>query len=248
MTCTIHTSVGRSLASTTPCPFSVSPRLLDCLHLIRQLTARTPPNPTPLLLPLAPHHPGPSIGPILGGALSESPAGWRATFYFLIGFGASCLALMVWLPETFRQERSMAWRLARDKALAHARHEDGKRSRPPSVVDKGLVVRGSQPMGKVLTASGEEVKVKVGLRDVNPLSATGVVLRQPQNVLAVLFSGCLFVSLLSSSPQGRQLILFISRQRRPFNTRSHSPQQGASRGSPGTLGRSSPGASCCRSV
>lgn len=91
----------------------------------------------------------------------------------------------------------MAWRLARDKALAHAKHDEEKRSRPSSLSDKGKpapgpAVRGSQPMGKVLTASGEEIKVKVGLKDVNPLSATGVVLRQPQNALAVLFSGCLF--------------------------------------------------------
>ncbi len=87
----------------------------------------------------------------------------------------------------------MAWRLARDKALAHAKHDEEKRSRPSSLSDKKPHrVQGSQPMGKVLTASGEEIKVKVGLKDVNPLSATGVVLRQPQNALAVLFSGCLF--------------------------------------------------------
>lgn len=103
---------------------------------------------------------------------------------------------MIWLPETFRQERSMAWRLARDKALAHARHDEDKRSRPPSLKEPRPApssrVRGSQPMAKVVTASGEEVRVKVGFTDVNPLSATGVVLRQPQNALAVVFSGCLF--------------------------------------------------------
>lgn len=38
---------------------------------------------------------GPSIGPILGGAISSTKGGWRATFYFLLGYGAVCLASMM---------------------------------------------------------------------------------------------------------------------------------------------------------
>lgn len=116
------------------------------------------------------------------------------------------------LPETYRKERSLAWRRARDLALAHARaksrpaslsdhhqhhsaaHDDlkpaahGTSSSPPAA--KGEAEAGSQEKEKPVAV--DEVKFKIGLRDVNPLSATGTVLRQPQNVCAVVFSGCLF--------------------------------------------------------
>ena len=83
------------------------------------------------LLPLL----GPSVGPLIGGLFTASSS-WRATFYFLEGvssnfpfvsltrharsrmgllmrrllqYGVICLLLMLWLPETFRKERSSAY-------------------------------------------------------------------------------------------------------------------------------------------
>ncbi|KAI5479119.1 MFS transporter [Pseudohyphozyma bogoriensis] len=54
---------------------------------------------------------GPSLGPLLGGAISNA-GGWRATFYFMIGLGVLCIALFLAFPETLRKERSLAWQQA----------------------------------------------------------------------------------------------------------------------------------------
>ncbi|KAK4702570.1 hypothetical protein P7C70_g3653, partial [Phenoliferia sp. Uapishka_3] len=65
---------------------------------------------------------GPSLGPLIGGALT-SKFSWRSTFYFLLAYGVICFLLMIWLPETFRKERSLAWRLAMERAQKHARDD-----------------------------------------------------------------------------------------------------------------------------
>jgi MFS family permease len=59
---------------------------------------------------------------LVGGALT-SKFTWRSTFYFLLAYGIVCLAMMIWLPETFRKERSMAWRLAMERAQKHAKED-----------------------------------------------------------------------------------------------------------------------------
>ncbi|KPV72502.1 uncharacterized protein RHOBADRAFT_66887 [Rhodotorula graminis WP1] len=65
---------------------------------------------------------GPALGPIIGGAVTAA-ADWRATFYFLLAYGCVCFLLALWLPDTFRKERSLAWRKARDRARQHAREK-----------------------------------------------------------------------------------------------------------------------------
>ncbi|GAA5916702.1 hypothetical protein JCM8208_000753 [Rhodotorula glutinis] len=65
---------------------------------------------------------GPALGPIIGGAVTAA-ADWRATFYFLLAYGVVCFLLALWLPDTFRKERSLAWRKARDRARQHAREK-----------------------------------------------------------------------------------------------------------------------------
>lgn len=54
------------------------------------------------------------------------------------------------------------------------------------------VLSGGQALRKVTTETGEEIPVKVHLRDVNPLSAVGTVFRQPNLALAVFSSGVIF--------------------------------------------------------
>ncbi|SCV74455.1 BQ2448_8094 [Microbotryum intermedium] len=150
----------------------------------------------------------PSIGPLLGGALTEVGS-WRTTFYFLIGYGVICLMTMLWL------ERSLAWRLAMKRARAHAKADRLKAEAALPKNDTLPLTRGppqtsfapapQRPNGptalpaltRVMTAlrgrSGDD-NVKIHLRDVNPFAATGAVLRQKNNFIAIAFSGLLFAS------------------------------------------------------
>lgn len=41
----------------------------------------------------------------------------------LLQYGCVCFLLALWLPDTFRKERSLAWRKARDRARQHAREK-----------------------------------------------------------------------------------------------------------------------------
>lgn len=54
------------------------------------------------------------------------------------------------------------------------------------------VLSGGQNLRKITTETGEEIPIKVHLRDVNPLSAVGIVLKQPNLSLAILSSGIVF--------------------------------------------------------
>ena len=63
----------------------------------------------------------------------------------------------------------------------------------PSIsAPKQPVLSGGQNLRKITTETGEEIPIKVHLRDVNPLSAVGIVLRQPNLALAILSSGIVF--------------------------------------------------------
>lgn len=121
---------------------------------------------------------------------------------------------MLWLPETFRKERSLAWRLAMQRARAHAKAdllkargdlpvEDKKQDPRPAPSTTFLSPTPSQlertdgsatfsALNRVKSAlslrSGED-NVKIHLRDINPFAATGQVLRRPENFIAILFSG-----------------------------------------------------------
>ncbi|TCD62101.1 hypothetical protein EIP91_007476 [Steccherinum ochraceum] len=66
---------------------------------------------------------GPSLGPIIGGVLTQA-FDWRATFWFLTIFTGICLFSFLLFKDTFRRERSLTYQLAaarlRKRALAHS--------------------------------------------------------------------------------------------------------------------------------
>ncbi|KAI0823183.1 MFS general substrate transporter [Trametes gibbosa] len=61
---------------------------------------------------------GPSLGPILGGALTQG-FDWRATFWFLAIFVGICFLLFIPFKDTFRRERSLVYQAALKRRLAH---------------------------------------------------------------------------------------------------------------------------------
>ncbi|GAA5868553.1 hypothetical protein JCM3774_005426 [Rhodotorula dairenensis] len=144
---------------------------------------------------------GPSIGPLLGGAIT-SASSWRSTFYFLIAYGGVCWVFALFLPDTFRRERSIAWRKARDRARQHAT-EDRLKARSTLPKDNTAPPAPTRtptfaPMRKMITGislrTNRDFKVKIRFSDINPLAAVGLVVKQPVNLLVLTFSGFLFAS------------------------------------------------------
>jgi MFS family permease len=55
---------------------------------------------------------GPSLGPLIGGALTQA-FGWRAVFWFLVIFAAvNFFSFLLFLKDTFRRQRSLAYQAA----------------------------------------------------------------------------------------------------------------------------------------
>ncbi|KAH8927156.1 MFS general substrate transporter [Atractiella rhizophila] len=145
---------------------------------------------------------GQSLGPLIGGAVTKA-SDWRATFYLIVAYAGLCVLILLFFPETFRKERSAAWRAALKRAIASAESEaDTKaKERREEDVEKGerigrkltiVSLGGSVLRVPTKDGEGEGVKVKISWRDLNPLSATGTVLKQLHNIVAIAFSGLLF--------------------------------------------------------
>lgn len=109
-------------------------------------------------------------------------------------YGGVCWLLALWLPDTFRHQRSLAWRKAYERAQQQARE---KRAKARSVLPKPASTSAFSPLRKIgtaLSAKSGDVKVKIRFRDINPMAAAGAVLREPANVLILTYSGLIFGS------------------------------------------------------
>ncbi|PPQ71064.1 hypothetical protein CVT26_011466 [Gymnopilus dilepis] len=73
---------------------------------------------------------GPSLGPIIGGALT-SLFSWRMTFYFLAIFGGVAFLGFVFFKDTFRPERSLVYQAAL-KDVADTRQQNRQPVTVPS--------------------------------------------------------------------------------------------------------------------
>lgn len=67
---------------------------------------------------------GPSVGTLLGGALSLTRPQWRTTFWFMFAYSAAVCLWSVFFQDTFRKERSLAWRAAYKRAVIAAKMKD----------------------------------------------------------------------------------------------------------------------------
>jgi MFS family permease len=160
---------------------------------------------------------GPSVGTLLGGALSLTKPQWRTTFWFMFAYSAAVCLWACFFQDTFRKERSLAWRAAykrakiaaklkdelkKEAAFQNARNNDGvddmpsaNRKLPWSRTVTKNVEEGANQTGrsesnmmqtqnlkllqdarkklvggggitKVVTETGEEIPIKVHLRDI----------------------------------------------------------------------------------
>ncbi|KZW03371.1 MFS general substrate transporter [Exidia glandulosa HHB12029] len=152
---------------------------------------------------------GASLGPILGGVLTQV-FNWRATFWCLVILGGIIwLAFLVFFKDTFRRERSLTYqralkraRLAAAKRKAAEREKLGGRfSRPTSpgpvepTDEKSAEQRRAQspiPGSGAVTPTIGLDNVKLSLGDVNPFHPLKQILRRKNNIAILVPSALMF--------------------------------------------------------
>ncbi|CCL99473.1 uncharacterized protein FIBRA_01491 [Fibroporia radiculosa] len=155
---------------------------------------------------------GPSVGPILGGALTQV-FNWRAPFWFLVIFTGLCCISFIFFKDTFRKERSLTYQTVLKRIKAHQvkSPSHGSHATPTS----GQVQSTESPDFKELkeeTASTtttivvgdveaqlstkEELTsvtdIKLTLRDANIIGPMVQVLHRLNNVIIIVASALLF--------------------------------------------------------
>ncbi|KAH9829693.1 MFS general substrate transporter [Rhodofomes roseus] len=155
---------------------------------------------------------GPSLGPIIGGILAQA-FNWRATFWFLVIFTGLCIIPFVFFKDTFRRERSLTYQAA----LQRHRGRETERAEPPNDTRQSSPSRPESPddgpaevksdcssvdtkVGDVdleahvpkLAGDPTPKKLRLSLKDVNPVQPMIQVLRRPNNVVIIIASALLF--------------------------------------------------------
>ncbi|KAJ8690655.1 hypothetical protein PTI98_012065 [Pleurotus ostreatus] len=165
---------------------------------------------------------GPSLGPILGGALTAGFS-WRACFWFMAIFsGLSFLSFLFFFKDTWRKERSLTYQNVLRARLRELEASENKRD---SVSAKNLgaetplpdhascvteitaapteksahtadplidILKNTVVESKGLPPALELPEIKLSLKDVNPVRPLLLVLRRPNNCIILLASGSFF--------------------------------------------------------
>ncbi|EIN12476.1 MFS general substrate transporter [Punctularia strigosozonata HHB-11173 SS5] len=122
---------------------------------------------------------GPSLGPIIGGLLTQF-FNWRATFWFMVIFaGLNLLSFVFIFKDTFRRERSLTYqqvlrRLEQERSAAST----AANSKRASQVTLSPVKRLDE--------------ITLSLKDVNPIGPVFMVLRRLNNFTILFASGLIF--------------------------------------------------------
>ena len=130
---------------------------------------------------------GPSLGPLLGGVLTQA-FDWRASLWLLAAIlGIDLVLFTFFFRDTFRSERSLTYQraLARRQSATMARTVgDTINSR-----EKGALGEGPTSPSSSCGAAAEldtEAKITPSLADVNPFPPLLLILRRRNNITTVL--------------------------------------------------------------
>ncbi|EGN98142.1 hypothetical protein SERLA73DRAFT_55283 [Serpula lacrymans var. lacrymans S7.3] len=149
---------------------------------------------------------GPSLGPILGGALTQG-FNWRAVFWFLVVWGFIILMAFLFLfKDTFRRERSLTYQHVLRMRMRERAHEHSKRS---TVTDRGHSTELDHAVPQDLEAQTKKsggtpappalTEVKLSLKDVNPFPPLWKILKRKNNISILIPSGLIFAFSYSMS-------------------------------------------------
>jgi len=132
---------------------------------------------------------GGSLGPILGGSLTQG-FNWRAVFWFLVIFaGLNFISFLVFFNDTFRRERSSAYQAVMKR---RSKEHDQITSQLTVVKNEGDGWARSKADNNPLAIEAPPLQdIKLSLTDVNPFPPLLLILKRWNN-LAILFpSGAL---------------------------------------------------------
>ncbi|KAF9230559.1 vacuolar DHA amino acid exporter [Melanogaster broomeanus] len=142
---------------------------------------------------------GPSLGPIIGGALTQGLS-WRAVFWFLVIWGGVIFAAFFFLfHDTFRKERSLAYqtvlkkqilehklRQASDAAQIEEKHVSEKKTSEEG--DERLAVPKDVEAQPVVVPAAAIKEIKLSLADVNPFPPYLRILSRRNNVRYIVLT------------------------------------------------------------
>ncbi|KAG1797872.1 major facilitator superfamily domain-containing protein [Suillus plorans] len=157
---------------------------------------------------------GPSLGPIIGGALTQG-LGWRAVFWFLVIWGGIIFsAFLFLLKDTFRKERSVTYqnvlkRRLREQQSSEAKDDSGNISEKelrvndenqtnpkdieaqPAVIPALAIREVNEAQPAVIPALAIR-EVKLSIADVNPFPPYLSILSRKNNFVILIPSGLIF--------------------------------------------------------
>lgn len=163
---------------------------------------------------------GPSMGPLLGGILTQL-FNWRATFWFLAIFGGMSLASFMLFRDTFRRERSLTYQAAlrrterrRDneansRSLSHTTtlevqdHQDchnDKIEQGADTTEKDFEAQTTSKCTAAETQISSAVPrdmqdINISLKEVNPITPLIMILRRRNNLAILIASGMWYSNL-----------------------------------------------------
>ncbi|KAG1763051.1 MFS general substrate transporter [Suillus occidentalis] len=141
---------------------------------------------------------GPSLGPIIGGALTQG-LGWRAVFWFLVIWGGIIFSAFLFLfKDTFRKERSVTYRNVlkrrlREQQSLEAKDESRKISEKKLQVNVENQTSSKDIEGQPTVIPPSAIReIKLSITDVNPFPPYLSIISRKNNFAIFIASGLIF--------------------------------------------------------
>lgn len=141
---------------------------------------------------------GPSLGPIIGGALTQG-LGWRAVFWFLVIWGGIIFSAFLFLfKDTFRKERSVTYRNVlkrrlREQQSSEAKDESRKISEKELQVNVENQTSSKDIEGQPTVIPPSAIReIKLSITDVNPFPPYLSIISRKNNFAIFIASGLIF--------------------------------------------------------
>jgi len=121
---------------------------------------------------------GPSLGPLLGGVVTNT-WNWRATFFLLTILGGIALCSFFFFTDTFRRERNLTYQAAKERATERALRK----------AERQLANQAADPEKSFMPVLVDPSTVEVSILDVNPLTPIWSIIRRKNNFFILLPTG-----------------------------------------------------------
>ncbi|KAI6166681.1 vacuolar DHA amino acid exporter [Pisolithus thermaeus] len=158
---------------------------------------------------------GPSLGPIMGGVLTQTFS-WRAVFWFLVIWGGIVFFAFCFLfRDTFRRERSLTYQSALRKRMhkleCHSLEANSPTREKREDGQSGVQIRKDVEAHPAPVNSVVAKDITLSFADINPFPSYAKILGRKHNLMILIPSGLLFAFTYSISYTcARTLSLYYS--------------------------------------